>query len=71
VKVLFFQYGDFAEAYHRLSLRTGLETYRSQRSSVDFVAALSNQYSITNICICDRVHDEDLQKELTIDRDCR
>jgi glycosyltransferase involved in cell wall biosynthesis len=63
MNLLFFQYGDYGEAYQRFQ-KGGFETYREQRSSVDFVASLRKQYAITNIAICGREHSEDLDCNL-------
>ncbi|QDU55052.1 glycosyltransferase family 4 protein [Aeoliella mucimassa] len=57
MNIVFLQYGDFAEAYHRLG-SGGPETYRDQKHSVDFVAALAPEHVVTTISICDREHDE-------------
>ncbi len=59
MRVLFFQHGDYGEAYHRLRAG-GPETYRDQRHSVDFVASLAQDREITTLAICDRPHDEEL-----------
>jgi glycosyltransferase involved in cell wall biosynthesis len=63
MKLLFFQYGDFGEAFRRLQ-GGGPETYRDQRASVDFVASLRKQYAVTTLAICDRDHREDLDYNL-------
>ena len=63
MNILFFQYGDFGEAYRRLS-QDGPETYRDQRASVDFVTSLRQKYSITTVAICTRPHDELLESNL-------
>ena len=63
LNVLFFQHGDFGEAYRRLQ-EGGLETYRDQRASVDFVASLRSRCIVTTIAICDRDHREDLDNNL-------
>lgn len=44
--ILFVQHGDFAEAYRRFA-EGGSETYRDQKSSVDFVAGLAPTSRIT------------------------
>jgi glycosyltransferase involved in cell wall biosynthesis len=44
--VLFVQYGDFREAFERLS-RGGAETYRDQKRSVDFVSSLAGKMRST------------------------
>lgn len=63
MNILFFQYGDFGEAYRRFQ-EGGLETYRDQRASVDFVASLRSQYEVTIIAVCGRVHRDDLDNNL-------
>jgi glycosyltransferase involved in cell wall biosynthesis len=63
LNILFFQYGDFGEAYRRFQ-EHGPETYRDQRASVDFVASLQTAYEVTTVAVCDRDHDEDLDKNL-------
>jgi len=63
LNILFFQHGDFGEAYRRLQ-EGGLETYRGQRASVDFVASLRSRYTVTTIAICGRDHREDLDDNL-------
>lgn len=56
MKILFFQYGNFAEAYERFR-DGGPETYRDQRTSVDYVETLSIDHEITVVAICDQPHD--------------
>jgi glycosyltransferase involved in cell wall biosynthesis len=63
LKLLFFQYGDFGEAYRRFQ-EGGAETYRDQIASVDFVASLRGQFSVTTLAICGREHKDDLHVEL-------
>jgi hypothetical protein len=63
LNILFFQYGDFGEAYRRFE-EGGDETYRDQRVSVDFVASLRSRYAVTTVAICDRDHREDLARKL-------
>jgi glycosyltransferase involved in cell wall biosynthesis len=63
LNILFFQYGDFGEAYRRFQ-EGGLETYRDQRASVDFVASLRSRYVVTTVAICDRDHRDDLDNNL-------
>jgi glycosyltransferase involved in cell wall biosynthesis len=57
MRILLFQYGDFGDAYRRLS-SGGPETYRDQRHTVDFVASLAAQHDVTTVAICARPHDE-------------
>jgi glycosyltransferase involved in cell wall biosynthesis len=61
--VLFFQYGDYREAYHGFQNGRS-ETYRDQKASVNFVADLANTYSIVTVAICDEEYDEQLAPEL-------
>lgn len=63
MKILFFQHGDFGEAYLRLASGEP-ETYRDQRISVDFVASLRHAHQVTTLAICDRPHREDLAGNL-------
>jgi glycosyltransferase involved in cell wall biosynthesis len=63
VKILFFQHGDFGEAYQRFT-SGGPETYRDQRVSVDFVADLRHAHQVTTLAICDRPHHEVLSDNL-------
>jgi glycosyltransferase involved in cell wall biosynthesis len=63
LNILFFQHGDFGEAYRRFQ-EGGLETYRDQRASVDFVASLRSRYAVTTVAICDRDHGDDLANNL-------
>jgi glycosyltransferase involved in cell wall biosynthesis len=63
LNLLFFQFGDFAEAYRRFQ-EGGLETFRDQHASVDFVASLRNKYSVTTVAVCGREHRDDLDKNL-------
>jgi glycosyltransferase involved in cell wall biosynthesis len=63
MNILFFQYGDFGEAFTRFR-EGGPETYRDQRASVDFVASLRSQNVVTTIGICDREHKDNLDKNL-------
>ncbi len=63
MKVLFFQHGDFGEAYRRFA-DGGPETYRDQRASVDFVADLRHAHQVTTLAICDRPHREILTENL-------
>ncbi|MBI1173631.1 glycosyltransferase [bacterium] len=61
--LVFFQHGDFGAGYRRFS--EGLpETYRDQKRSVEFVAALANRYRVTTIAICNRPHREKLSENL-------
>ena len=57
MRILFFQYGDYGVAYHRLPAG-GVETYRDQRHTVNFVASLAPDHDVTTVAICDRSHDE-------------
>lgn len=57
VNIVFFQYGQYAQAY-RNALSGQAETYRDQFASVAYVAALAPEHSVTTVCICDDPHDE-------------
>lgn len=50
--ILFVQNGDFAEAYNRFA-EGGLETYRDQKASVDFVAGLAASAKIITFAFGD------------------
>jgi glycosyltransferase involved in cell wall biosynthesis len=63
LNILFFQFGDFGQAYRRFQ-EGGPETYRDQRASVDFVASLRSRYSVTTVAACGRDHRDDLRKNL-------
>lgn len=61
--LLLFQYGDYGATWRRLA--EGLpETYRDQRDSVAFVAALAGRFRVTTLSICDRPHREELMPGL-------
>lgn len=63
MKLLFFQTGDYAEAYTRFS--AGLpETYRDQKASVEYVAGLAARYDVTTLALCETVHDTELAPQL-------
>ena len=64
MKILFLQHGNYSEAYQRFE-DNGPETYRDQRRSVDFVAALARQHTITVVAICQDCHDTELAPGLT------
>lgn len=51
-RVLFIQHGDFRDAYQRFA-DAGLETYRDQKKSVDFVSALAPAMEVTTLSIGD------------------
>lgn len=60
MRVLIFQYGDYGEAFRRFE-DGGPETYRDQKSSVDFVAGLAgNGRTVVTVAICDRSYEEEL-----------
>ncbi len=63
MKLLFFQYGDFGEAYRRFQ-SSDVETYREQRASVDFVASLRDRFSVVVVAVCQREHRETLDGNL-------
>lgn len=50
MRVLFVQFGNFAEAHDRLRAG-GPETYRDQRRSVDFVAGLAGDHDVTVVAL--------------------
>lgn len=64
MNILFLQHGNYAEAYQRFE-NNGPETYRDQRRSVDFVAALARHHTITVVAICQDRHDIKLAPGLT------
>jgi glycosyltransferase involved in cell wall biosynthesis len=60
MRILFIQYGDYAEAYDRLS-RGEPETYRDQYRSVAHVAALAGARSeVTTIALCETAYAREL-----------
>jgi glycosyltransferase involved in cell wall biosynthesis len=59
LRIVIIQNGDYGDAYRRLRAG-GPETFRDQRHSVDYVAALVPDHEITTIAVCDRHHDEEL-----------
>jgi glycosyltransferase involved in cell wall biosynthesis len=63
MKVLFVQYGDFGEAYRRFQ-DGGVEAYRDQQRSVDFVASLAPQHDVTVIVIGNTPREEILAENL-------
>lgn len=62
-RIVFFQFGDYGEAYLRLR-DGGPETYRDQKKSVDYVAGLANDAVVTTVAISERRHDEVLTPSL-------
>ncbi len=63
MKILFVQYGDYAEAYRRL--KSGApETYRDQKKSVDHVEELAQHHDVALLVIRDTPYDETLRKGL-------
>ncbi len=63
VKLLFVQHGDFGAAVRRFQ-EGGEETYRDQQHTVGFVADLSDDFDVTIMAGCERVHDEVLKPRL-------
>jgi glycosyltransferase involved in cell wall biosynthesis len=63
LNILFVQHGDYAEAYRRFA-SGGPETYRDQRHSVDFVASLATNNTVTTVAICEKEHDIELAPRL-------
>jgi glycosyltransferase involved in cell wall biosynthesis len=61
--IVFFQHGDFGEAYRRF-LGGEAETYRDQKKSVDFVASFRDQHVISTVAVCARAHHEELAENL-------
>lgn len=64
-RILFLQFGDFAEAWHRLS-NGGDDTYRDQARSVFAVSGLAPENSVSIIGLCDRCYDETLMPGLSV-----
>jgi glycosyltransferase involved in cell wall biosynthesis len=64
LNIVFFQYGDFGEAYRRLE-QGGPEYFRDQKYSVDLVASFRTHHRICTVAICDRPHRETLAENLT------
>ena len=61
--ILIVQHGHFGQAYQRFA-SGGPETYRDQRISVDFVAALAPAARVTTLALGDTVYREDLADNL-------
>lgn len=61
--ILFIQYGDYREAYERF-LGGGVETYRDQKRSVDFVSSLAPVSRTTTVTIGERNYRTELQPNL-------
>jgi len=57
--VLFVQHGDFREAYQRFSAGAA-ETYRDQKTSVDFVAALAPERQVTVLTLGSEIYRTEL-----------
>ena len=62
-KLLFWQTGDFREAYQRLR-SGGPETYRDQRRSVDFAASLTNRFDVVIVATRAEPYKETLAEDL-------
>jgi glycosyltransferase involved in cell wall biosynthesis len=63
VRFTILQFGDYGDAYRRFQ-SGGAETYRDQRHSVNFIASLTPGHQVTNVSVCDRIHDEELSPGL-------
>ena len=63
LNIVFFQYGDYGEAYRRLG-EGGQEYFRDQRQTVDFVASFRNDHRVSTVAICNRPHKEELAQNL-------
>lgn len=63
MKILFFQSGEYREAYLRLK-NGGAETYRDQRASVDYAESLSQNHIVTTVAISGESHDVQLTPTL-------
>ncbi len=63
MNILFFQFGNFAEAFERLK-SGGEETYRDQRRSVDHAAGLAEQHNVTVVALRTEPHDVRLADRL-------
>jgi glycosyltransferase involved in cell wall biosynthesis len=64
MRVLIVQFGDYGDAYRRVQ-SGGVETYRDQRHSVNFVASLAPEHVVATVGVCDRQHDEELSPHLS------
>jgi glycosyltransferase involved in cell wall biosynthesis len=60
VRLVFVQYGDFSEAYHRLREQAGEETYYAQRYTIDYVAELAAGGSVEAVTVVTFSRDEAL-----------
>jgi glycosyltransferase involved in cell wall biosynthesis len=63
MRILYLQYGDYAEAFDRFSAG-GEETYREQRKSVAHVGSLAETHEVTVASIGDAAHDRQLTPNL-------
>jgi glycosyltransferase involved in cell wall biosynthesis len=63
MNIVFFQFGDFGEAWRRFDAGED-EGYRDQKLSVAFVASLADRHRVTTVAICDRPHREQLAGNL-------
>jgi glycosyltransferase involved in cell wall biosynthesis len=63
MNIVFFQHGDFGEAYRRFAAGEA-ETYRDQKKSVDFVASFRDRHVMTTVAVCGREHREELAPNL-------
>ncbi len=59
MKIMFFQTGNYAEAYQRMT-RGEPESYRDQNLSVEYVARLAPAASVTTVAVCPDPHDRTL-----------
>jgi glycosyltransferase involved in cell wall biosynthesis len=63
MNILFFQHGDYGEAYQRFQAG-GAATYRDQKASVDLVAAFSQAHQVAVVSIRPEPHDLHLTDSL-------
>lgn len=60
VRLVFVQFGDFSEAYHRLREQAGEETYYAQRYTIDFVTDLAAGGTVEAVTVVTFSRDEAL-----------
>ena len=64
VRLVFVQFGDYSEAFHRLREPAGAETYYAQRYTIDFVAELAAGGSVEAVTVVTFSRDEELTELL-------
>ncbi len=65
-RLLIIQYGDYKEALERIR-SGGLENYREQKKSVDFVSELSKSYRVTTLALVNHEYSASFSENLFAD----